>query len=193
MEVEEDDPVVVLAGDDAHFGPPLSVLAPPSHRPFSLDEDVALVQRLADCGGLLLAPSLAFLRAICLPRPPPLLLRSLADLLLRWSLLREPLLAAVARAQREGRSELPWEWLQERRPSAEAFGFEQHLALCQLVVARGLVGVALSQRWFHDNVVGRVPLLGRRSAVQLHAEYASRLRKVGEVWWSRRCPAHASL
>lgn len=96
------------------------------------------------------------------PCPEELSKRSIGAMMMRWNVLREELLFHIARTHREGKIELPWEWLEEKHQhmsSKDYFTYEQDLSICQLVIERGCVGQPLNQQWFREHAVGRLPLL----------------------------------
>ncbi len=190
MEVDEEDAVRMLCGSGAVSVAARSTqaeaeaaLAADKNRRspiWTLAEDMRLCGRVIDCGGLdkKLAP--AWFRASFSPMPPELAERNTGALILRYNYLREELLFHMARAHRDGKTEMPWDWLEEKHRhtlSKDYYTFDQDLAICQLVVDRGMVGQRVGQKWFRENAVGRVPLLQGRNASGLYGRYSKRLAK----------------
>ena len=148
---------------------------------WTLREDLRLCGRVMDCGGLNKKLTPSWFRSNFTPMPEELLQRNLGALILRFNYLRDELLRNLAKQQREGRQGEPsWEWLEakhERTLSKDYYTIEQDLALCQAVLDRGKVGQAVGQKWFRENVVGRVPVLEGRNGSGLYGRYSKRLSK----------------
>lgn len=145
----------------------------PKHSPsWTLAEDMLMCKRIVAAGGLSeprLSPSW-FARHFD-PMPTELAHRNIGALLLRFKYLRDDLLA-----NQDG----SWEWLREKHehsPIQDMYTFEQDLAICQLVLERGLAGKRLGQKFFRQHVVGTVAILDGRNESGLYARYSKRLRK----------------
>jgi hypothetical protein len=148
---------------------------------WTLAEDIALLTRVIECGGLYKKLTTTWFNSTFSPIPSELVERNVGALVLRFNYLREELLFQVAKAHREGKQEVSWEWLEEKHNhslSKDYYSYEDDLAICQLVVDRGMVGKKIGQKWFRENLVGRVPLLQGRGAAGLYGRYSKRLAKM---------------
>jgi hypothetical protein len=69
------------------------------------------------------------------PMPVELVQRNVGAFVLRFIYLREELLFQVAKAHREGKQEMHWDWLAEKHNhslSKDYYSYEEDLAICQL-------------------------------------------------------------
>ncbi len=147
---------------------------------WTLAEDVALLTRVIESGGLYEKLTPAWFRSDFAPMPAVLAQRNVEALALRFEYLREDLLFNVAKARREGKHEVTWDWLQEKHEQSitnEYYTYEEDLAICQVVIDRGMVGKKIGQKWFRANVVGHAPVLEGRSASGLYGRYSKHLVK----------------
>lgn len=138
---------------------------------WSLEEDMTLCSHVIEHGGLdekhLGVP---WFRENFCPMPAELESRTINSLALRFRYLHQELLDNIDSGN--------WAWLEEKHSRIEPtffYTYEDDLALCQVIVEKGMVGKRIGQKWFRENVVGRVSALVGRSAAGLYGRYYKRL------------------
>jgi hypothetical protein len=147
---------------------------------WTLKEDLKLCGRVIECGGLETKLSPAWFRLHFSPLPEELRERNVGALILRFNYLRDELMQNLARQAKEGKTEASWEWLEEKHLhtlSKDYYTYEQDLALCEMIVETGQVGKKVGQKWFRENMVGRIPILEGRNASGLYGRFSKRLAK----------------
>jgi hypothetical protein len=99
---------------------------------WTLPEDMASLTRINECGGLYQKLTSAWFRSSFSPM--------LVELVQRFASsfhLREDMLFHIAKAHREGKQEVLWDWPEEKHEQSAAkdyYSYEQDLVICQLVV-----------------------------------------------------------
>lgn len=183
---DEDDVAQMLISPpsnlrDAHVAtqsPTLSVRSGPAMSSnWTLEEDLCLCRAVVEKGGLSCKNlSVGWIQANLQPMPAELANRQIGALILRFNYLRDEVITHLS----VGDGASSWDWLvQKHQQPARVipYTFEEDLAICQLVVAMNLVDEPLGQKFFREQVVGRLPVLQGRSASGIYARYAKCLKE----------------